>query len=240
MKRTSYIFLAFILCLGLVSCSADSTVEPALTGTETVSQSTSEAFEAETKSTVTEKNKNFSQKSVTKTAEKRTNNRSTTKAAEKTAENTSKSTAKSTTETTAKAENPREADTSSTVSDSISCSISIECGSILENMEDLKAGHESFIPPNGLIMSRTAVTVKSGSSAYDALKLACDKQGVIVNFSNSGYGKYIVGFNNIDEKDCGSQSGWTYKVNSKSIWQSCDKYIVQDGDFIEFSFVCKY
>lgn len=105
-------------------------------------------------------------------------------------------------------------------------------------MGNLKAGHEDFVPADGIIMSTKTVTVNNGSTAYDALKSACSKSGVTINAQNSAYGTYIAGFNNIDEFDCGRQSGWTYTVNGSSPPKSCDKYTVSQGDSIVFSFVC--
>lgn len=244
MKKIVYIFLAVVLCIGLVSCSAKGTDESALTETGTAIQASSEttaikAQKADTdKSTETEKNKNSSQKSETK----KTDSKSTSNAAKKPAKKNTKAAAKSTTKSKSAVKTTKARSTSAhtTVSKNVRCSVSIECKSILDNMDDLKAGHESFVPHDGIIMSQTTVTVKNGSTAYDALKIACDKQGVVINSTNSSYGKYIVGFNNIDEKDCGSQSGWTYTVNYDTIWKSCDKYVVKNGDHINFSFVCNY
>lgn len=147
----------------------------------------------------------------------------------KTAENktTAAKTAKTTTTTTA-----------TTTSSTVLCSVEIECKKILSNMGNLKAGHEDFVPADGIIMSTKTVTVNNGSTAYDALKSACSKSGVTINAQNSAYGTYIAGFNNIDEFDCGRQSGWIYTVNGSSPPKSCDKYTVSQGDSIVFSFVC--
>lgn len=128
--------------------------------------------------------------------------------------------------------------TTSTANSAVNCTVEIECKKILNNMDKLKSGHEDFIPPNGLIMSTCSVTVDSGSSAYDAVKAACSKNNVTINAKNSAYGTYIAGFNNIDEMDCGRQSGWIYSVNGKTPSKSCDKYTVSSGDSIVFSFTC--
>lgn len=237
MKKTVSVILAVLLCITLAGCSVSESTQRAPAGESTLSSQSRETASEARKETETKKNKNFSDKSVTKPSEKKTDNKGDEKSPEKSSEKGTKSTAKS---STAPAKTTAEPSASVSKPESVGCSVTIECKSILDNMEDLKPGHESFVPQNGIIMRRTAVTVKNGSTAYDALKAACDRQGVTMNVSGSVYGKYIVGFNNIDEKDCGKQSGWTYKVNDKSIWQSCDKYVVQDGDVIEFSFVCKY
>ncbi len=158
-----------------------------------------------------------------------------------TASATDKTTAKQT--TTKKAENKTTTKkpaktTVTTTSSSVTCSIEIECKQILNNMDKLKAGHEDFVPDNGIIMSTHTVTVDNGDTVYDVLKSACTNNGVTINSQKSVYGTYIKGLNNIDEFDCGKQSGWVYTVNGSSPPKSCDKYIVSQGDSIVFSFVC--
>lgn len=237
MKKTVRVILAVLLCIMLAGCSVSEGTQraPADEGTRS-SQSCETTSEAQ-KETETKKNKNISKKNVTKPSEKKTTDRGVSKPSETSSKKSTKSTVKS---STASAKTSAEPSASVSKSENVHCSVSIECKSILDNRNDLKPGHESLVPRDGVIMRRTAVTVKNGSTAYDALKAACDRQGVTMNVSSSVYGKYIVGFNNIDEKDCGAQSGWTYKVNNESVWQSCDKYVVQEGDAITFSFVCKY
>ena len=105
-------------------------------------------------------------------------------------------------------------------------------------MDDLKAGHEDFVPHDGYIIRSHSVTLKHGATAYDAVKEACDENGVRLNAVSSSYGTYVAGINNIDEKDCGSQSGWIYKVNNVSPSKSCAKYKLKNGDAITFSYVC--
>lgn len=123
-------------------------------------------------------------------------------------------------------------------SSTITCTVTVECKSVLDNSDNLKAGHESYVPSDGYIINGYTVTIPNGSSAYDAVKSACDEQGVSVNVSNSSFGKYISGFNNIDEKDCGSQSGWIYYVNGSSPPKGCDKYTLSNGDNVVFSYTC--
>lgn len=105
-------------------------------------------------------------------------------------------------------------------------------------MDDLKAGHEDFVPDDGYIIRSHSVTLKNGATAYDAVKETCDKNGVRLNAVSSSYGTYVAGINNIDEKDCGSQSGWIYKVNNVSPSKSCAKYKLKNGDAVTFSYVC--
>ncbi len=125
-------------------------------------------------------------------------------------------------------------------SSDIICTVTVECKSILSDMDSLKSGHESYVPSDGYIINGYSITVPGGSTAYDAVISACEKQDIPVNTSSGSFGKYIAGFNNIDEKDCGSQSGWTYTINGESPSVGCDSYTLSDGDSVEFSYICSY
>lgn len=147
----------------------------------------------------------------------------------------SKTTTKTHVTTTSKATVPA---TASSVGGNVVCTVKIECSVILDNMDKLKAGHESFVPSDGVILDAYSVTVKSGSSAYDVLKTACDSNDIKLYAQKSVYGVYVVGINNIDEKDCGSKSGWLYSVNGKFSNNSCGSYDVKNGDTVVFSYTC--
>ena len=120
----------------------------------------------------------------------------------------------------------------------ITCTISIECAEILDNMDSLKAGHEGFIPSDGVILNTYSVTAKAPATVYDLLKAACSENDIKLTEQKTLYGTYIAGINNIDEKDCGAQSGWTYTVNGKYPSKSCDKYKLSNGDKVVFKYTC--
>lgn len=80
-------------------------------------------------------------------------------------------------------------------------------------MDDLKKGHESYVPKNGIMLDNYKATLKSKSTVYDLLKKACNDKGITYTAKDTMYSVYIVGINNIDEKDCGKNSGWMYSVN---------------------------
>ena len=50
---------------------------------------------------------------------------------------------------------------------------------------------------------------------------------------------YIEGIANLYEFDCGSQSGWMYKVNGWFPNYGCSKYAVNEGDTIVWCYTCK-
>lgn len=127
-----------------------------------------------------------------------------------------------------------------TTSSEINCSITIECKSILDNMNDLKKGHESYVPKNGIMLENYKTTLKSKSTVYDLLKKACNDKGITYTARDTMYSVYIVGINNIDEKDCGKDSGWMYSVNGSFPNVSVDSKRLKDGDKVVFTYTCSY
>lgn len=127
-----------------------------------------------------------------------------------------------------------------TTSSEINCSITIECKSILDNMDDLKKGHESYVPKNGIMLDNYKTTLKSKSTVYDLLKKACNDKGITYTAKDTMYSVYIVGINNIDEKDCGKNSGWMYSVNGSYPNISVDSKKLKDGDKVVFTYTCSY
>lgn len=119
------------------------------------------------------------------------------------------------------------------------CYITVECTEILSHMASLKAGHEAYVPADGYFMQMTKISLNGKDTVYDILKSACSQKGLRLHTQSSSYGGvYVAGIANIDEKDCGKQSGWLYKVNGKSPSVSCSKYTVSGSDQIVFTYTC--
>lgn len=123
-------------------------------------------------------------------------------------------------------------------SKTVTCTITVECKNIHKHMSQLKSGHERFVPNDGYIIHAESHTVARGNTAYDVLKLACNAHGIRLTAKSTSYGVYVVGINNLDEKDCGSASGWMYKVNGTVPMTSCGKYKMDSGDNLVFYYVC--
>ncbi len=233
-------FLSVLLCISVTACSGSRSSEPVTTAsvntpTQTkINKTTNKVAEKEEEKQVSSQKNNTVIKSIDeKTAsetvkEKVFSSKNTKTSASRTETSRKKTTAKK--KTTVR----------TTRVQSFSCYVTVECTSILDNMDKLKSGHEKYVPSNGVIMDSARIVVKEGKSVYDAVKSACSENSVKLNEQSSMYGKYIVGFNNIDEKDCGPQSGWVYTVNGSRPPKSCDKYTLKKGDKIIFSYVCNF
>lgn len=121
-----------------------------------------------------------------------------------------------------------------------SCTISIHCTSILDNMDKLKKGKSSYVPSDGCILATTKVEFTEGDTVYDILKRACDTLDIQMEASYTPLYKsyYVEGIHNLYEFDCGSQSGWMYKVNGWYPNYGCSSYKVKDGDAITWNYTC--
>lgn len=121
------------------------------------------------------------------------------------------------------------------------CTISIKCTTILKNMSDLTKGKEKYVPSNGVILAASTVEFRDGESVFDVLKRACYATGIQLEYAYSpGYGtNYIEGINNLYEFDCGSQSGWIYKVNGWAPNYGSSSYRLKGGESIVWEYTCK-
>lgn len=124
--------------------------------------------------------------------------------------------------------------------DKVTCTVTVECKSILDHMDDLKEGHEEFVPNDGYIIKNYTYKAKAGYTAYDALKSACNSNDIKLTAQKTSYGIYVSGINNLDEFDCGKQSGWMYSVNGIMPNTTCGNVTVDDGDSIVFTYVCTF
>ena len=62
---------------------------------------------------------------------------------------------------------------SSSQKEGIEVTFSINCSTILNNMDQLESGLESYVPSDGVILKPTKITLDENATAYDALSEAC-------------------------------------------------------------------
>ena len=225
-KRLCALLLTIAMCFCFVSCSGNTQAVDNNLSTTSQTEAVTQAQAGE--DTVTTEAETTADKEST-TAQ------STAKA--KTKNNKEKENKTTVNLTTSKATTKKN---EPTVKDEISCTLNVECKSILNNMDKLKDGHSEYVPANGYIIKGYKYTAKAGFTAYDALKKACEDNGIKLTAKSSMYGTYVSGINNIDEFDCGSQSGWMYSINGNRPNVSASSQRVTDGDEITFEYVCEY
>lgn len=120
------------------------------------------------------------------------------------------------------------------------CTFSIECSTILNNLQDLDPDKRELVPSNGVILAPVKVTFYEGESVFDVLQRVCKENNIHMEFSwtpvyNSAY---IEGIHNLYEFDCGSLSGWMYRVNGWYPNYGCSRYQLADGEIVEWRYTC--
>ena len=120
------------------------------------------------------------------------------------------------------------------------CTFSIECSTILNNLEQLDPDKRELVPSNGVILAPTKVTFHAGESVFDVLQRVCKEKGIHMESSwtpvyNSAY---IEGIHNLYEFDCGELSGWMYRVNGWYPNYGCSRYQLADGEVVEWRYTC--
>ena len=123
---------------------------------------------------------------------------------------------------------------------SYTCTFSIECSTILNNMSQLDGNKVELVPSNGVILPKQTVTFYEGESVFDVLQRLCRDKSIHMESSwtpiyNSAY---IEGIHNLYEFDCGSLSGWMYRVNGWYPNYGCSRYQLEQGDVVEWRYTC--
>ena len=108
----------------------------------------------------------------------------------------------------------------------ITVTFSVTCKNALANGAD--------VPQSGYIIGQTEITLKNGQTVFDALEAACDKNSVSLRYQSKSY---ITEIGGLAEKDCGGASGWMYRVNGTNPRKAASKYVLKDGDTVEWYYV---
>ena len=122
----------------------------------------------------------------------------------------------------------------------LSCSIAIYCNTILDNWDNLDGDKAGYVPSDGVLLYPVTVEFEDGETVFDVLCRACSSAGIQLEYSwTPMYNSYYVeGIGNLYEFDCGSESGWMYKVNGWFPNYGCSSYTLSDGDVIVWCYTC--
>lgn len=122
----------------------------------------------------------------------------------------------------------------------MTCTFSIECTTILNNIKDLEPEKLDVLPSDGIILEAQTVEFKEGESVFDVLQRVCKENNIQMeaSFTPVYNSAYVEGINNLYEFDCGSLSGWMYRVNGWYPNYGCSRYQLVDGEVVEWRFTC--
>lgn len=122
----------------------------------------------------------------------------------------------------------------------LKCTLSVSCKTILDNKNKLNPDKEDIVPEDGVIFPETEVIFYEGESVFNVLLREMKKNKIHMEFVMTPIynSNYIEGIANLYEFDCGELSGWIYKVNGWVPNYGCSRYILKDGDVIEWVYTC--
>lgn len=120
------------------------------------------------------------------------------------------------------------------------CTLSISCATILDNMDKLDEEKIELVPSDGWLLKPVKVSFQEGESVFDVLIRECKERKIHLSyrFTPIYNSDYIEGIGNLYEFDCGGQSGWNYSVNGWFPNYGSSRYVIQDGDVIEWKYTC--
>ncbi|MCL2493953.1 MAG: hypothetical protein FWF33_07950, partial [Clostridiales bacterium] len=87
--------------------------------------------------------------------------------------------------------------------------LSIDCTSLLGNMDKLNASKRGLVPASGMLMSARPVSFTAGETVYDILARECKASGIPMDSTNTPLynSAYVKGIGNLYEFDAGPTSG---------------------------------
>lgn len=120
------------------------------------------------------------------------------------------------------------------------CTLSVRCDTILNNIDWLDPEKVELVPKDGVIYATKTVTFYEGESVFNVLQREMKNAKIHMEFSNTPMynSAYIEGIHNLYEFDCGELSGWMYKVNKWFPNYGCSRYVLKEGDVIEWVYTC--
>ncbi|MBQ7717838.1 MAG: DUF4430 domain-containing protein [Clostridia bacterium] len=139
-------------------------------------------------------------------------------------------------------ENPAPADPQNTdvSSTELTCTFSIRCDTVLSNLALLDPAKADIIPPDGIFLAEKTVAFYEGESVFNLLLRETKQNRIHMEFKNTPVfnSVYIEGIGNLYEFDCGELSGWMYKVNGWFPNYGCSRYLLHQGDKVEWVYTC--
>ena len=107
-------------------------------------------------------------------------------------------------------------------------------------MDELETGKDSYVPADGTVLAATTVSFTDGETVFDVLKRACEQNGIQLEYSYTPLYEsyYVEGIHHLYEFDCGSESGWMFKVNGWFPNYGCSAYTLSQGDSIVWCYTC--
>lgn len=122
----------------------------------------------------------------------------------------------------------------------LTCSLSIDCKTILNNMDKLEKSKKGLVPKDGMLYENKTVTFNKGESVFDVLLRVCKEEKIHMEYEFTPLynSSYVEGIGNLYEFDCGELSGWIYEVNDWIPNYGMSRYQLNDKDIIRIRYTC--
>lgn len=122
----------------------------------------------------------------------------------------------------------------------LACTLSIRCNTILDNIGSLDEKKHDIVPSDGIIFEERTVVFYEGESVFNVLLREMKRNKIHLEFVNTPIynSAYIEGIANLYEFDCGELSGWMYCVNGWFPNYGCSRYLLKEGDRVEWIYTC--
>lgn len=121
----------------------------------------------------------------------------------------------------------------------LTCTLEIRCDKLVGNTA-LDPEKVELIPEDGVLFAAAEVEFFEGESVFNVLQRTLKQNKQHLEFAQSPLynSAYIEGICNLYQFDCGSLSGWMYRVNDWYPNYGCSQYVVQAGDVIVWDYTC--
>ena len=121
----------------------------------------------------------------------------------------------------------------------LTCTLEIRCDTLLNHLDEMKAGKAALVPENGQLLAETKVEFNAGDSVFDVFRQILREEKIHFEYTDTQIynSVYIEGIGNLYEFDCGPQSGWMYSVNGVSPSVSASAYTLKSGDVLVWYYV---
>ena len=116
--------------------------------------------------------------------------------------------------------------------------LSVRAHTILYNMHLLHRDKHELIPEDGWILPPTQVLAWEGESVFNVLQREMRRNRIhmVARWTPIFNSAYVEAINNLYEFDVGPLSGWMYRVNGWFPNFGASRYLLSDGDVIEWLF----
>jgi len=123
-------------------------------------------------------------------------------------------------------------------SDSFFVTISVRVNTLLYNIDLLHRDKHELVPDGGWIFYPTQVEAFDGESVFNVLQREMRRHGIHMasRWTPIFNSAYVEAINNLYEFDAGPLSGWMYSVNSVFPNYGSSRYILSNGDVVEWLF----